>query len=133
MKIVTSIAKQNGYCPDTWVSPTSVYNMGRPYPYMVFENMKQLKIHDVRNVIKVGDTISDIEEGLHAGVITIGILEGSSLMGLTREEYEYLSTEEKQLLLARLTKKYKDAGADHVILHAGELLALIASLNEVNA
>ena len=46
-------------------------------------------------MIKVGDTISDIKEGTAAGVISVGILEGSSLMGLTKQEYEQLSETEK--------------------------------------
>ena len=53
----------------------------------------------VDRVIKAGDTISDIKEGKNAGVFTIGILEGSSLLGLSREEYESLPEEEKEKLL----------------------------------
>ena len=47
-------------------------------------------------MIKVGDTISDIKEGKQAGVISVGVIVGSSQMGLTKEEYEALSPEEKQ-------------------------------------
>ena len=63
---------------------------GRPYPYMIFKLMKyeiastssNAQIHslakwsphrdfhkkDVRRVVKVGDTVRDIEEGANAGV-----------------------------------------------------------------
>ena len=50
----------------------------------------------MRRVLKVGDTISDIKEGKNAGVWSAGIVVGSSEMGLTQEEYEALSPEEKE-------------------------------------
>ena len=40
--------------------------------------MIELHISSVKNVIKVGDTISDIQEGVNAGVIAVGVIEGSS-------------------------------------------------------
>lgn len=115
MKIVVSKAAELGYTPDCWYSPDSTGNMGRPYPYMIFKNMEQLKVTSVDKVIKVGDTISDIKEGKNAGVFTIGILEGSSLVGLSREEFDALSEEEKDEKLSLAEKKYKEAGADAVV------------------
>lgn len=129
MAVVTRVAKEKGYAPDFWISPNSVDNYGRPYPYMIFENMKQLHIRDVRAAVKVGDTISDIKEGVAAGVISVGILEGSSLMGLTQKEYEALCSQEKEALCARLHKEYIQAGADYVLTGIQELPALIEDLN----
>lgn len=40
MNIVVPAAKQNGYEPDLWVSPNSVGNIGRPYPYMIFKKYR---------------------------------------------------------------------------------------------
>lgn len=130
MAVVTRVAKEKGYAPDFWISPNSVDNYGRPYPYMIFENLKQLHIRDVHAAVKVGDTISDIKEGVAAGVISVGILEGSSLMGLMQTEYEALSTQEKEALCARLRKEYMQAGADYVVQDIRELPALIQELND---
>lgn len=124
MRVVVPAARRKGYEPDYWITPNSVNNMGRPYPYMMFRNMEALQVHDVHNVIKVGDTISDIREGVQAGVYTVGVLEGSSLMGLTQSEYEALSANEKETLLAKLTKEYQEAGADAVILNLTQLTQL---------
>lgn len=115
MKIVAEKAKERGYEPDFWISPDATGGMGRPYPYMIFKNMEALEIPSVHQVIKVGDTISDIMEGKQAGVFSIGILEGSSLMGLSREEYEDLSEKEKKEKLEWAERQYKEAGADAVI------------------
>lgn len=101
--------------PDCWFSPDSTGGMGRPYPYMIFRNMEELNVSAVDKVIKVGDTISDIREGKNAGVFTIGILEGSSLVGLSQAEYESLPEEEKEKVLKEAEEKYKEAGADAVV------------------
>lgn len=128
MEVVTKVAKEKGYEPDFWITPNSVENYGRPYPYMVFENLKHLHVTSVHAVVKVGDTISDIKEGIAAGVTTVGIIEGSSLMGLTQEEFENLTDKEKQLCYEKVEKQYKDAGADYVISTIKELPSLIESL-----
>lgn len=125
MEIVVRKAKENGYEPDVWFSPDSVGGVGRPYPYMMFENMKALKIQNVNQVMKVGDTISDIKEGKNAGVYTVGVIEGSSEMGLTQQEYEMLTKEEKQQRVKTVKERFFDAGADEVILNMKELLNLI--------
>lgn len=117
MKVVTREAAKAGYKPDVWVSPDSVEGMGRPFPYMIFRNLQLLKVSSVNKVIKVGDTVSDIKEGRHAGVYTVGVVEGSSEMGFTREEYEALSASQKHDQVERVKKIYLDAGADEVILN----------------
>lgn len=115
MRVVAKKAAEQGYAPDCWFSPDATRGMGRPYPYMIFKNMEELKVSSVARVVKVGDTISDILEGKQAGVFTIGILEGSSLMGLSRTDYEALSDEEKKDRLEAAEAQYREAGADAVI------------------
>lgn len=115
MAIVIREAAKAGYEPDCWFSPDSTGHMGRPYPYMIFKNMETLQVTSVDKVMKVGDTLSDIREGKNAGVFTVGIIEGSSEMGLTKAEYEALAPEEKEAKVQAVTKRYMDAGADAVV------------------
>ncbi len=84
MAVVVPGAKAKGYEPDCWFSPDTVGKCGRPYPYMIFKNMEALKLQDVSRVMKVGDTVSDIKEGKNAGMVSVGIIEGSSVLGLTQ-------------------------------------------------
>lgn len=121
MEIVTRVAGEEGYKPDFFVTPNSVENHGRPYPFMIYENMKALEVTSAKNVVKVGDTISDIKEGKNAGIIAIGITDGSSLMGLNKEKFDGLSEEEKEIRREEVRKKYKEAGADIVIKDLSEL------------
>ena len=128
MAIVTKEAEKNGYRPDAWFSPDSVNLKGRPYPYMIFQNMQALEIKSVEKVLKVGDTISDIKEGKNAGVLTIGVIEGSSEMGLSKEEYEALTKEEKEERCNKVKTAFLEAGTDDVILNMSELNNYIEKL-----
>ena len=125
MDIVAPKAEELGYAPDVYFSPSDTENYGRPYPYMVFKNMEHLKVSSVKNVIKVGDTISDIKEGVNAGVTTVGIIEGSSLMALSQEEFNALSSEEQNKLCYEVTKKFKNAGVDYVVRDIRGVLDII--------
>lgn len=125
MAIVVPKAKENGYSPDAWFSPDAVGHVGRPFPYMIFQNMEALHIQSVASVMKVGDTISDIKEGKNAGVYTVGVVEGSSEMGLTQAEYEALPDEEKEGKVRAVMQKFVDVGADAVIRNMGELTGLL--------
>lgn len=56
---------------------------GRPAPFMVFRAMEKLGVTDVRRVVKVGDTPSDLGEGMNAGCgRVVGVTAGSH----TREQ-----------------------------------------------
>lgn len=125
MEIVMPKAKENGYEPDCWFSPNSVGNMGRPYPYMIFKNLQQLGVTRVGAAIKVGDTMTDILEGKNAGMLSVGIIEGSSLMALAQKDYEALSEEEKKQVCNQVRKAYEACGADYIIQNMSELLELI--------
>ena len=121
MEIIVPLAKEKGYAPDAWFSPDSTNNVGRPYPYMIFQNMRALELMDVSRIIKAGDTISDIKEGKNAGVFTVGIVIGSSEMGLSEEEYRTLSKEEQEKKCKEVITKFMTAGADKVFLTLTEL------------
>ena len=86
--------------------------------------MEVLRVKSIDHVIKVGDTISDIKEGKNAGVYTIGVVEGSSEMGLTESEYNALPEAEKKDRAEAVTSRFMDAGADAVILNMNELLEI---------
>ena len=90
--------------------------------------MEELNIKSVDEVIKVGDTVSDILEGKNAGVISVGIIEGSSEMGLTMEEYNNLSKENKEKEIERVKKTYKNAGADYII---NDIRGIIDIINDL--
>lgn len=50
---------------------------GRPHPDMIHAMMNKLAITSTREILKVGDTVSDIEEGKNAGAQTAVLLSTS--------------------------------------------------------
>jgi phosphonatase-like hydrolase len=67
---------------DTSVTSDEVAK-GRPYPDMIFRAMELTGVTDVESVAKVGDTLSDLEEGTAAGCgWVIGVTTGA----YTKEE-----------------------------------------------
>ncbi len=65
---------------------------GRPYPDMIFRAMELTGVRDVSKVAKVGDTISDLQEGNSAGCsIVAGVTTGAfSKEALQLEEHTHL-------------------------------------------
>lgn len=122
MAIVAPAAEAKGYKPDAWFSPDSTNQKGRPYPYMVYRNIEALGIQDARRVLKVGDTISDIREGKNAGVLSAGVVVGSSEMGLTEAEYNALGEDEREWKCNEVAKKFKAAGADKIFYTIEDLI-----------
>lgn len=61
---------------DSWVCSEQV-GTSRPDPAMIFHAMKKMGVQDASFVVKVDDTVKGIEEGLNAGVYTIGVLTGT--------------------------------------------------------
>lgn len=58
---------------------------GRPYPYMIRELMKRCQVTDPLQVVKIGDTVVDVEEGQQAGcglvvAVTTGACSGGELI-----------------------------------------------------
>lgn len=130
MAVVTVEAAKKGYTPGAWFSPNSVGDKGRPYPFMIFKNLEALEVTSVNAAIKVGDTVSDIKEGKNAGLISVGVTEGSSVMGLSEEEFNDLSQEEKDEANKKAATVFSNCGADYIINNLSELPDLIEKIQK---
>lgn len=115
MEVVTPAARAAGYAPDSIVCPDEAGGFGRPYPYMLWRAVEKLGEESISKVVKVGDTLADIAEGLNAGCHSLGVIAGSSLLGLTRAELEALSDSEKKLRFESVRAQYLAAGATGVL------------------
>jgi HAD superfamily hydrolase (TIGR01549 family) len=58
----------------------------RPDPVMIYDMMNQLNIKSAGDVLKVGDTVADIQEGKNAGAITAVLLSGTQSEAMLRKE-----------------------------------------------
>ncbi|WHY83501.1 phosphonoacetaldehyde hydrolase [Siminovitchia fortis] len=129
MKIVAPEARKRGYVPDSMVTSDHLPG-GRPYPWMIYQNAINLEVYPMKHVVKVGDTVSDIKEGINAGTWAVGILKGSSELGLKETELNALSPENLAYKMDQVSKKFKEAGAHYVIESIGELDKIIPKINK---
>jgi phosphonoacetaldehyde hydrolase len=79
---------------------------GRPQPWMVQRNMRELDVYPPGAVLKVGDKPSDVAEGRNAGVWTAGVY------ATGHGTYEQLHA----------------AGADYLVPSVGELPTVVRSI-----
>ncbi|MFE5321375.1 phosphonoacetaldehyde hydrolase [Paenibacillus sp. NPDC056579] len=129
MMIVAEEAKKNGYSPDCLVTPDEV-PAGRPYPWMCYENAIRLDLYPMKHVVKAGDTISDVREGINAGAWSVGILKGSNELGMTEAEVQAGDSAELAAKLEEIKQRYLDAGAHYVIETIGDLDQVIEQIND---
>jgi len=130
MKLVQNSAYELGYRPELVLTSEDVDGDGRPSAKMIQKIMTEFELCDPKELIKIGDTLVDIEEGRNAGVNTIGIVEGSSLMGLSEQEFDSLSDEEKEVIRHRVVNEFANANADIIINNLSELPEAIKFLNQ---
>jgi len=114
MELLVPEAARRGYHPDTWVCPDDV-PAGRPYPWMIYLNAIRLQIYPLEALVKIGDTIVDIEEGLNAGTWTIGLALSGNGLGISQTEMQSLSTEELRLRRESITTGFSQAGAHYIL------------------
>jgi phosphonoacetaldehyde hydrolase len=131
MDVVVPNALKKGYSPDFYVTPDETNSYGRPYPYMIYRNMEQLKLSASWKVVKVGDTTSDIKEGINAGVWSVGVIIGSSEMGLSLDEFNALSESEQEAAISKTDHSFKQSGADFTIQSMSEFPQLIEKINHL--
>lgn len=114
MEVLVPAAKEKGYEPDAWVCASDVPS-ARPSPLMALANLLKLDAWPVEACVKVGDTVTDIEEGLNAGMWSVGVAMTGNEVGLTVNELEALSSEERLQKRARAVCKLEKAGAHYVV------------------
>lgn len=114
MDVLAPKAREYGYEPDCIVCPDEVPS-GRPYPWMCYQNAIRLGVYPMQAMIKVGDTIPDIEEGLNAGMWVVGLSQTGNLLGLSENEANAMSPEERHSANQRVAAKLYQAGAHYVV------------------
>lgn len=129
MEVVRPGAAEKGYVTDFLATPDGL-PAGRPAPYMIFRNLTELAIPSVQEAVKVGDTLSDIREGINAGVWSVGVITGSNEMGITEAEYARIPDGELARMKEEVRRRMLGAGAHHVLDNIAELPAYIETLNE---
>ena len=128
MDVLFPAAQRKGYAPDACVTPTDV-PAGRPYPWMCYQNAIELQVYPLSAFVKIGDTLPDIEEGLNAGMWTVGLALSGNLLGLTQAEKESLPESELARRREIISAQLFNAGAHYVVDGLWDCLDVIADIN----
>lgn len=128
MALVTPAAAEQGYAPDSLVTSDQV-SAGRPAPWLIYRNMENLGVYPAASVVKIGDTIADIEAGLNAGTWTIGIALTGNQMGMTPEDVAALNDDQRQTHLTAIQAELYHAGAHYVVESLADAVPMIEAIN----
>jgi phosphonoacetaldehyde hydrolase len=129
MKINREDAKRQGYDPDSTVCASDV-PAGRPYPYMCLQNAINLQVTTVQSCVKVDDTVPGVEEGLNAGMWTVGLAVSGNEVGLPLEQWEQLPEQEKAVRRGRAYTRMQQCGAHYVVDTIADLMPCIDDIQE---
>ncbi|MCU6710185.1 phosphonoacetaldehyde hydrolase [Paenibacillus sp. J5C_2022] len=129
MKVVTAEAEKQGYKPDYWIASDEV-PAGRPAPYMCYRNALELQVFPMDTCVKIGDTVSDIQEGINAGAWSVGVICGGSEFGLTERQTQELGEEELRTRMAAVRSRFERAGAHFTVDAIAELETVIEEINQ---
>jgi phosphonoacetaldehyde hydrolase len=125
MEVLAPEAKRFGYEPDCIVCPDEVPG-GRPYPWMCYQNAARLGVYPMQAMIKVGDTPVDVEEGLNAGMWTVGVTQTGNLLGLNEAEVNALTPRERKAANQRVAPQLYKAGAHEVLDGIWDLFSVLS-------
>lgn len=110
-----------GIAPDHVVAGDELAAGGRPGPFMALANVLALGVGDVRACVKVDDTVPGIEEGLRAGMWTVGVSLSGNEVGYSLAELAQARPQEIEARVARAEAKLSQAGAHFVVRSVAEL------------
>jgi len=124
MAINLADGKKQGYEPDSTVCASDV-PAGRPYPYMCLQNVINLRTTTVEACIKVDDTVPGVEEGLAAGMWSIGLAISGNEVGLPLDEWQKLPKPQQELHRARAYRRMLQSGAHYVVDTIADLIPCV--------
>ena len=128
MDVLVPLAAKMGYSPDCDVCSSEV-PAGRPFPWMCYLNAIALQVYPFESMVKIGDTISDIEEGRNAGMWSVGLTQSGNELGLPEDQVKALPPEELNQRLKAIETRFKDAGAHYVVKGIWDCLDVIDDIS----
>ena len=127
LELLLSSAAAQAYHPDCALCPEDTV-AGRPWPWMCYLTAIRLRTYPMHTMVKIGDTISDIEEGLNAGMWTIGIARTGNMIGLTAEQLAALPAAELAARLDAARRNLSGAGAHYIADAVADCIPLVDAI-----
>jgi phosphonoacetaldehyde hydrolase len=129
LDVLVEEAARQGYHPDCAFCPEDV-GTGRPYPFMIYAAAVKMQVYPLAAMIKIGDTESDIQEGLNAGVWSVGVAATGNGIGVSKQDFQALPSAEQRARIQQSRNTLTAAGAHYVVDTLAELPQVIASVED---
>jgi phosphonoacetaldehyde hydrolase len=127
MDVLEPEAAAQGFSVEAGVCADEV-PAGRPAPWMALRAAMLLNAWPISGCVKVGDTVTDVEEGRNAGMWTVAVTKTGNEIGLSEEETAALPAVEMERRLEAARHKMLQAGVHYVIDSVGDLLPVIEDI-----
>lgn len=132
MEVIVPAAKRQGLEVDAMYC-ASDFAEGRPAPWMSFENARALGVYPMSAIVKIDDTTVGVEEGLNAGMWSVGLAKSGNMIGLSETELAALEPAEQAALVASARERMAASGAHFVIDSVAELPAVLDAVEALAA
>ena len=97
---------------------------------MCLRNAEKLGVYPMEACVKIGDTVPDVEEGLNAGMWTVGLAKSGNELGMNEQEIAALPADRLQARLEHARQRLAAAGAHHVVDTIADVLPVIDRIQE---
>ena len=118
-----------GYEPDSNVCASDV-PAGRPYPYMCLQNVINLQVSPVEGCVKVDDTVPGVEEGLNAGMWSIGLAMSGNEVGLPLKDVQALPPADRERRRQRAYTRLSQCGAHYVVDSIADIMPCLDDIEQ---
>lgn len=122
------LAGEGGYTPDLWVCPDLV-GKGRPAPWMAFYAAKAMDVYPMSTIVKVGDTLADVEEAHAAGMWAVSVLRHGNEVGLSRETVEQMDPAELEDRIGMARARLASRGPHYIIDSTADLIPVVDEIS----
>jgi phosphonoacetaldehyde hydrolase len=129
MQVIVPAARAQGLEVDAMYC-ASDFAEGRPAPWMSVENARQLGVYPMAAIVKVDDTLVGVEEGLNAGMWSVGLSVSGNMIGLNEAELASLSDVELAAKRQTAVERMEAAGAHFVIDSVAELPGILDQIEQ---
>ena len=127
LDLLLASASDQGFRPEIAISPDEAGG-GRPFPWMCMKIALAMGLSSAQAAVKIGDTPVDIEEGLNAGMWTIGVVTTGNEVGLSAADFAALPDRERELRVGRAERALRTAGAHYLIESAAKCEPLLEEI-----
>jgi len=144
VKLLLRESEKRGYIPDFSVCATghtAVWNgrdfdygriplpEARPAPWMCLENAKLANTYNFKQCVKVDDTVAGVQEGLNAGMWTIGLSRTGTYVGKNALEIAGLGLSQLAEEIGRADEKLRKGGAHFVVEGIWDIPKTLRTIN----